>query len=360
MTILDHPVLVCLGSGGVGKTTLAAVLGIAAATAGERVVVLTIDPARRLATTLGLDRADGAALGNEPTLVDGPWPGELYAAMLDPSETIDDILEQHGSREQIERLTSNPLFATIIGSLSGSSEYLASERLHQLYNDPRFDRVIIDTPPSRHAIDFLDSPGRLTRFIDNRLYRMVFAPRRGLLKSVNSAAQLIFRLTARLVGADLVDNVIRLFNDLEGLDDGFRQRAVETAALLNGPECGYALITTPRYEPVREAGWIQESMFNRGRAIDVVIVNRLTPFGRQKPLPATTDHEPERAALAENWDQLSTLAKLEDELIDKLRSELAPQVPTILLEEHCEPMRTVDDLAELAAQLKRPLQPVSS
>ena len=278
MTLVDRPVIVFLGSGGVGKTTLAACWGIAAATRGERVVVLTIDPAKRLATTLGID-----GLGNEPTLVPGPWAGELYAAMLDPAETIDEIIEHQGTWDQQTRLRSNPLFTTIVSSLSGSSEYLAAERLHQLHHDPRFERVIVDTPPSRHAIDFLDSPARLTRFIDNRLYRAVFAPRRGLLRTMNSAARTVFRLTARLVGSELVDNVVRMFRDLEGLDEGFRQRASETAELLTGLDCGYALVTTPKVEPVREAGWIQENLAQRGREVDVVLVNRATPFGRVEP-----------------------------------------------------------------------------
>lgn len=362
MSAGEAPVTVCLGSGGVGKTTLAACFGIAAADRGERVVVLTIDPARRLATALGLDepneipRSEGRAgpLGNEPTLVEGPWAGELYAAMLDPSETIQGVIDRHGDRRQRERLSTNPLFKTVVGSLSGSNEYLAAERLHQLYHDPRFDRVIIDTPPSRHAIDFLDSPERLTSFVDNRLYRAVFAPRKGLMKSVNSAAQLVFRLTARLVGADLVDNVIRLFQDLEGLDDGFRRRAAETAELLNGPDCRYVLITTPRYEPMREAGWIQERLSSRGHVVDQVVVNRLTPYGRQKPRPAMARDRSDRDALIQNWDQLAQLALMEDELIDKLRGEFPPEVETILLPEQLSPMRAVEDLAELAGRLPRP------
>ncbi|MEL7158536.1 MAG: ArsA-related P-loop ATPase [Actinomycetota bacterium] len=360
MSGLDHPVLVCLGGGGVGKTTLAACAAIAAAGRGERAVVLTIDPARRLASTLGLepvggDRSGGlgsaAALGNEPTLVPGPWPGELWAAMLDPAATMSAVLREHGSDEQADRILTNPLFATIVGSLSGSNEYLAAERLHQLHHDPRFDRVVIDTPPSRHAIDFLQSPDRLSRFLHNRLYQLVLAPRRGLLRPVSSAAQLILRTAAKLVGADLVDNVIRLFADAEGLDEGFRRRADETAALLAGPDCGYVVITSPRHEPIREALWILERLAEQDRAAAAIVVNRLLPYGRQPTPPPASRRSARRRALDANWEELAVLARLEDEAIDKLRGELPPDLTTITVAERVGATSTVADLVELANQL---------
>lgn len=359
MNALDHPVLVCLGGGGVGKTTLAACAAIAAAERGERAVVLTIDPARRLSSTLGLETGASsrglgatAALGNEPMLVPGPWPGELWAAMLDPSATMATLLRQHGTPEQAERILTNPLFATIIESLSGSNEYLAAERLHQLHHDERFDRVVVDTPPSRHAIDFLQSPDRLSRFLHNRLYRLVLAPRRGLLRPVSSAAQMIMRTAAKLVGADLVDNVIRLFADAEGLDEGFRRRADETAALLAGPDCGYVIITSPRYEPIREAQWILERLTEQGRDAAAVVVNRLLPFGRQ-PTPSVRGRRTaRRRALEANWEELVLLARSEDEAIDKLRGELPTELTIITVTEQVGPMASLADLSAVAAQLQ--------
>ena len=360
MTVVDTPVVVCLGGGGVGKTTLAACTAMAAAQAGERVVVLTIDPARRLASTLGLDAAApgpqtglgaGAGLGNEPLLVEGPWPGELWAAMLDPAATMWSVLCEHSSPEQAARITANPLFATVVQSLSGSNEYLAAERLHQLHRDDRFDRVVIDTPPSRHAIDFLASPERLNRFLGNRLYRLVLAPRRGLLRPVNIAAQLIARTTARLVGADLIDNVIRLFADTDGLDRGFRCRAAETSALLAGPDCGFVVITTPRHEPVREAQWIMDRLAEQGRSADAVIVNRLMPFGRTDPPRPGRRRASDRAALQQNWDELAGLARMEDDVIDKLRGELTLNQPVLTLAEQLDPVQSLADLGELATLL---------
>jgi anion-transporting ArsA/GET3 family ATPase len=348
-------VLLCLGPGGVGKTTMAAAAGVASASAGERVVVLTIDPAHRLADTLGLERraghglGDGASLGNEPRLVAGPWPGELWAAMLDPGETLADLIRRYGQGGQAERVLSNPLFTTMSESLSGMNEYMAAEKLYELYNDERFDRVVIDTPPSRHAVDFLDSPGRLTRFVDNRFYRAVLAQRRGIARPLNLAAQRVVRLTAKLVGAELVDDVIRLFADLEGLDEGFRQRAVETTALLAGDDCTYALITTARREPVREAGWIRDSVERRGTTVDAVIVNRLTPTAVDPDAPIVGGRRADRELLAENAEQLQQLADEESALIAELTGA---ELPTVLIEERNTPLRTLDDLAELAAGLR--------
>lgn len=388
-------VMICLGSGGVGKTTVSAAHAISGAMEGRRVVVLTIDPAQRLATTLGLKAEAGASLGvgqglgNEPTLVEGPWPGELWAAMLDPSETMLTLLNEHASPVRAARIAANPLLANIVGSMSGANEYMAAERLFQLHHDQRFDQVVVDTPPSRHAIDFLDSPQRLTRFIDNQLYRVVFAPRRGLLRSVSSATHLVVRLTARLIGAGLVDDVIRLFEDLGELDQGFHQRAQATVALLADDRCGYTLITSPRQEPLRHAEWIGNQLSERGLRLDAVIVNRLCPFGRQTPettptgpaatqptaralaaAPSTTGARsaaPVRAkapliaeqtarqrALTENWEQLAALARAEDELIDKLASRLEADLPLLLLNEQLQPLTTIDGLVEMAAALSKP------
>ena len=361
----EPSVLLCLGPGGVGKTTMAAAAGVAAAVAGERVVVLTIDPAHRLADTLGLQRqvghglGGGRELGNKPKLVDGPWPGELWAAMLDPTETLHDLIRRYGGVDQAERVLGNRLFTTLTESLSGMNEYMAAEKLHELHNDPRFDRVVVDTPPSRHAVDFLDSPGRLTRFVENRFYRAVLAQRRGLARPVNLAAQRVVRLTARVVGAELVDDVIRLFADLEGLDEGFRQRAAETAGLLKSDDCAYALVTTARKEPLREARWIRDSVRNRGSDVDAVIVNRMTPTSLDPEQPLTGGRRADRELLMENAEQLQRLADEEAALVADLAgtsnaSRSAPDLATVRIEERNEPLRTLDDLVELAANLRTP------
>lgn len=334
-------VVLCLGSGGVGKTTASAALALALARRGERVVVLTIDPARRLADALGV----GGQLSNEPTRVaefptgwlDGSRStdrtpsagGEVWAAMLDPAETFRRVVEDEApTPERAQRILANRLFVNLTTTLSGTNEYMAAERLHQLHGDPRFDRVVIDTPPSRHVFDFLDSPGRLTRFVDHRLYRSVLAPRHGLLRPLNLGAQAVMRLLGRLVGSTLVDDVVTFFGEFEGLDQGFRRRAAEIDAILAAGETAYLVVTTPRLDRLAEAEWIIDNLERRARRPDGLIVNRILDLG---PATSTGDGGPEpgpsedtgapvalAGPLAENLAQLEALADLQADLVGPL------------------------------------------
>ncbi len=338
--------LVYLGSGGVGKTTVAAASAVAAARDGARVAVLTIDPARRLAETLDLDGP-----GHEARLVAGPWPGELWAAQLHPLPTLAEVLRQHGRPGQADRILANPTFQAITHATPGISEYMAVERLHQLHTDPRFDLVVLDTPPSRHAIEFLDSPQRLCRFVDNRLYRTVLAPRSGVLRSAGSAGRLALRAVARLVGMELVDNVVRLFADLDGLDQGFRDRAGEIDDLLASPRCRYRLVTTARPETVAEAAWIGRSLIDRGLAVDAVVANRLAPsFLTSAAAPTAGSRARLAAPLAANAAELSALADGEAELLAGLTDALG-RPALVRIQERARMARGRDALVELAAEL---------
>ena len=172
--VAERSIIVCCGSGGVGKTTAAAALAVAAADRGRRACVVTIDPAKRLADALGLD-----ALTNEPNRVAGAGSdgGELWAMMLDTTATFDDVVRRHaGTAQQAETILANRIYRNISGSLSGTQEYMAMEKLHDLHADRRFDVVIVDTPPTRNALDFLDAPRRLTRFLDHKLFRLLTMP----------------------------------------------------------------------------------------------------------------------------------------------------------------------------------------
>ncbi len=349
-TIGDSRIVLCLGSGGVGKTTMSAALAVALAHGGERVVVLTIDPARRLADALGRH----GELMNEATLVEPPeglWSGELWAAMLDPAATLEGIVRAEAdSPERTERILNNPLFRNLTTSLSGTSEYVASERLHQLAGDDRFDRIIVDTPPSRHVMDFLDSPGRLTRFVDHRLYRSVLAPRHRLLRSINTGTQLVIRLLARLVGAGLVDDVIAFFSDFEGLDEGFRRRAADIDALLSGPDTAYVLVTAAKKESLQEAEWILGNLERRDRSADAVVVNRR--------LVADEADGSGDGPLQRNHRELRSLADGERILVERLRgtvTELSDRngtLPTLVeVPEQVTPVRDLGDLARLSQLL---------
>ena len=357
-------VVLCLGSGGVGKTTASAALAVALAARGERVVVLTIDPARRLADALGR----GGSLGNEPTRVDLPLPvpagrrrpqgGQVWAAMLDPAETFEGVVRAEAADPaQAERILANRLFTNLVTALSGTNEYMAGERLHQLLEDGRFDRVVVDTPPSRHAFDFLDSPGRLTRFVDHRLYRSVFANRSRLLRPLNAGARIVMGLLARLVGSSLVDDVVAFFADFEGLDQGFRRRAEEIERLLSGPDTAYVLITAPRRDRLDEADWILGNLARRHRRLDAVVVNRVLPIDGDAAAQALAGGGL-AAPLAANLADLATLATQERAVLDDIRATVAERldrapgsVPLITVAEQLRPVRDAAGLADLAALL---------
>jgi anion-transporting ArsA/GET3 family ATPase len=357
--VAGRRVVLCLGSGGVGKTTTSAALALALARTGERVAVLTIDPARRLADALGL----GGGLSNSPTLVaefaaepsTSPGrPGQVWAAMLDPAETFRRVIEAEAATpEQAERILVNRLFVNLTTTLSGTNEYMAAERLHQLAADERFDRIIVDTPPSHHVLDFLDSPGRLTRFVDHRLYRSVLAPRHGLMRPINAGARAVLRLLAGLVGSTLVDDVVDFFADFEGLDQGFRRRAAEIDALLSGPATAYLLVTTPRSDRLAEADWIVDNLERRHLRPDALIINRVLSFGGPPEGVGDDGAATLDGPLAENLAQLELLADQQAELVSPLTERVlagrAPQeVVVVRLPEQPVPVRDLTGLTSLS------------
>ena len=372
-------VVVCVGAGGVGKTTTAAALGVAAAQDGRRAVVVTIDPARRLADALGLAEpsgsggngtdvaatvAEGASsarrgrrsglggnrrLGNEPTRVPDVGPGELWGVMLDPQATFDHLVRaQSHSEEQARRILDNPIYRNLTTSLSGTHEYLAAEKLHELHADERFDVVIVDTPPARHALDVLDGPSRLIRFLDHRLYRSVLAPRRGIRKAINTATQTALRSLSRLVGADLVDDVIAFFAAFEGLDDGFKQRAAEVNRLLLGPSTNFILVTSPRYQALRESDWLLDQLANREVTVSALIVNRVTPDFGSPPDPE--EIPPGWSGHLQAWQVLDRLSRGERCAMADV-TERHPDLPMVVLEERGRPVSDLDGLAQLGQRL---------
>lgn len=266
-------VVVCAGSGGVGKTTTAAALGVDAARRGRSVVVVTIDPARRLADALGLERLD-----NEAREVAGPWPGRLFATMLDARATFDELVREHATDPaQAEQILGNRFYRNIAESLSGTQEYMASERLHQLHGDPRFDLVIVDTPPTRNAMDVIEAPGVLHRFLDHRLFRALVAPGRGVARAVGTTAATFVRTVTRVVGAAVVDDAIEFFRAFEGMEGGFRDRAAAVSALFAADETAFVLVTSPRRDTVVEATWFAERLADTDISVRALVVNRVHP-----------------------------------------------------------------------------------
>jgi len=273
-------IVICTGSGGVGKTTTAAVLALEAARRGRRAVVVTIDPARRLADALGLD-----GIGNVPKAIEGDWAGELHAVMLDTKGTFDDVVTRYSADPlQAERILGNRFYKNISGALSGTQEYMAMEKLYELNADTDFDIVVVDTPPTRNALDFLDAPRRLTRFLDHRLYRVLTAPTRGMMRAVNTAAQAFIRRVSKVVGADVFDDAIAFFSAFEGMEQGFRDRAERVLQLLTDQRTSFVLVASPKRDTVAEAHFFAEKLGEADIPVQALIVNRMHPtFTDQLP-----------------------------------------------------------------------------
>ena len=272
-TVRTRSIIICCGSGGVGKTTTAAAFGLQAARLGRKACVVTIDPARRLANSLGLDQ-----LTNHPTRIDGEWPGELHALMLDPKGTFDDlILRYSDSPEQVEDIKQNRIYRNLTGSLSGTQEYMAMEKLYELVDGGEFDLVVVDTPPTRNALDFLDAPRRLTHFLGNRVFQALMKPTRAGLKFMGVAAQALLRTIAKVAGADIVQDAVAFFQAFEGMEEGFRERALRVREMLGDEGTAFVLVASPRPDSVEEAVHFAGKLAESDLAVTALVVNRVQP-----------------------------------------------------------------------------------
>jgi anion-transporting ArsA/GET3 family ATPase len=306
-------VIVCCGSGGVGKTTAAAALGMEGARLGRSVVVVTIDPAKRLADALGVP----GGLSNDPTRLDVPGSGELWALMLDTATTFDGLVRANAEdAEQAERILANGFYRNVAGSLSGTQEYMAAERLHALHRDERFDLVIVDTPPTRNALDFLDAPRTIARFIDHPLFKLLMMPTRRGLKVLNVATQPILRTIGKVVGGDVLADAVAFFQAFAGMETGFRSRADEVLALLHSDVTRFVLVASPRADTIEEACYFAGRLADSGLAVGAIVVNRCTPtFG---PLPAKRPRGADLGRLYDNLAELRATAALEREQAEAL------------------------------------------
>jgi anion-transporting ArsA/GET3 family ATPase len=251
------------------------------------------------------------AVGNLPTVVEGPWPGRLTAVTLDTASTFDDLVRANAADdEQVDRILGNRFYRNIAGALSGTQEYMAGEQLLELLESGEHDIVVVDTPPSTRALDFLDASRRLTRFLDHRLYRALTAPARGYAQAISLATRGFLRTAGRVVGRELVDDAIAFFTAFEGMDAGFRERAMRVRAALDDPRTAYVLVTSPRADAVAAARDLDERLDRVGFALDAVVVNRVEPsFGDPAPARlAATRHE--GTDLGRLWANLAELAEI--------------------------------------------------
>ena len=337
--VTTRRVLVCCGSGGTGKTTAAATLALEAARHGRKAVVVTIDPARRLADALGLE-----GLTNEPATIAGDWPGEMAALMLDTEATFNGLVAKYaGSPDQADKILQNRFYRNIAGALSGTQEYMASEKLYELHQETDYDLIVVDTPPTRNALDFLEAPNRLARFLDHRLYRMVTAPTRGLVKAVNVAAQGFLRSVGKVVGGEVIADAIAFFVAFEGMDEGFKERARRVEQLLTADETAFVLLASPKTDAVAEARFFAAKLGDHAIDVEALVVNRMHP----DPGPGNPEADRERAetldgtAIGDHYRCLADLRRIahsETEHLAELTARIAPapvcRVPFLPFEVH--------------------------
>jgi anion-transporting ArsA/GET3 family ATPase len=324
-------VLIVAGSGGVGKTTTAAALALGLAAEGKRVAVVTIDPARRLADALGLD-----ALGNEPHRVDPArlephgvtLTGELWAMMLDSKRTFDELIAHLAPDERTrEEILDNRIYQQLSGTFGGSQEFTAIAKLYELERSGRFDVLVLDTPPSRNALDFLDAPDRLTQFFDGRALKLFVAPTGFAAKVAARGTSVVFGILSRVTGVNLLDDIGGFLRALTGVMDGFRERAASVQAILEDDATTFLIVTSAHPEPVEEAIFFHSKLRESQMPFGGLIVNRVEP--------RVTDADP-------------------GELESRLGERLAAKVARTLADAQILAARDRGAIARLAAELGDP------
>jgi anion-transporting ArsA/GET3 family ATPase len=309
--VLERPrVVVCVGTGGVGKTTIAAALALEAARRGRRVLVLTIDPARRLADALGVGQ-----LGNQPEALPRaalaeqgvPEDGSLSALMLDMKRTFDDLVERFAETPETRaRILANPIYQHVSEALAGSIEYSAMEKVYELDGEKRYDLIVVDTPPSQHALDFLEAPQRLLEFLDSRLVHMLIHPAfvagRFGFRLFQRGAQRVLQILERVTGIGFLQDVSEFLLAFEGMSEGFRARATGVRSLLLGAQTAFVLVAGAGRDSVQQALALRARLSGFGASLAGVLINRVRawPGGGEPPEPASLEGslEPLAAALA--------------------------------------------------------------
>ncbi len=268
-------IIVCTGSGGVGKTTTAATLAVGAAREGRRTIVLTIDPARRLAQSLGL-----RALDNTPRAVKGVEG--LDAMMLDMKRTFDEVIDRHADNaSRAKKIKTNRFYQQLSNSLAGTQEYMAMEKLYDLHQQGVYDCIVIDTPPTRNALDFLDAPRRLTDFLEGRFLKMFLSPglKAGKVvgRAVGFGTAVFMKAASKITGAGVLDDLADFFQAFEGMYAGFKDRAQAVYKLLGGPDAAFVVVASPEPPALREARYFLQRLEQDGMPTAGLIVNRVTP-----------------------------------------------------------------------------------
>lgn len=373
LTDRETRIVVCCGAGGVGKTTTAAAMGLWAAEHGRHVVVLTIDPARRLAQSLGLTELD-----NTPRPVAGVGSesgGSLDAMMLDMKRTFDEVVEQHATPEKAAQILANPFYQAVSSSFAGTQEYMAMEKLGQLRAEAgrsgRWDLIVVDTPPSRSALDFLDAPKRLGSFLDGRFIRLLSAPAkaggRAGFKVFSVGVNVVTNTLSKVLGGQLLQDVQTFVAALDTMFGGFRERADQTYALLKAPETAFIVVAAPERDALREASFFAGRLDEEGMPLAGLIVNRIQRVAAPTLTAARALAAAEQLADA---DTPSTTAATTEGLL-RLHASLAetadrqerlatrftaghPGIPVVEVPASAQDIHDLDGLRDISAALTAP------
>jgi anion-transporting ArsA/GET3 family ATPase len=337
--ILDgKDICICAGSGGVGKTTTSAAIATGMAARGLKVCVLTIDPAKRLADSLGLKELGNEAKQVDPALFEQQGieiEGELWAMMLDAKATFDELVARQAPDEEArDRVLNNRIYQQISSALAGSQEYMAMEKLFELHSEGRFDLLVLDTPPSRNALDFLDAPKRLTQFIEGRSLRVFMKPTGLAAKVAGRGASVALSVLKRIVGFDLLADLAEFFNAFSGMVDGFQARAKRVNSLLSDPHTCFLVVCGPQGEPVDEAVYFHRKLVEAKLPFGGVIVNKVH-YPAEQLRGSGTNLEASLAEklgdddlakrIADNFADYQALAERDSRNIERLANELRAQ-----------------------------------
>jgi len=325
-SILGDPgirIVVCCGAGGVGKTTTAAALALRAAELhGRRTVVLTIDPARRLAQSLGLTELDNTPRQVKGAHLDG---GDLQAMMLDMKRTFDEVVLAHTDPKRAEEIFANPFYQAMSSTFSGTQEYMAMEKLGQLRATDEWDLIVVDTPPSRSALDFLDAPARLARFLDGRMLRLLLAPARmggrSMFSLVSASFGLFSRTVTKILGTQLLSELSGFVAALDSMFGGFRERAEQTYRILQARETAFLVVAAPEPDAIREAAYFASRLADERMPLAGMVLNRVTTVAA--PLLSAADARAAAAALSPEFGITADVLRVHAELTELRERQLS-------------------------------------
>ncbi|RKN42831.1 ArsA family ATPase [Micromonospora endolithica] len=359
-------IVVCCGAGGVGKTTTAAALALRAAEQhGRRTVVLTIDPARRLAQSLGLNELDNTPRQVKGIDVEGSG-GELHAMMLDMKRTFDDVVLQHTDPAKAAEIFANPFYQAMSSTFAGTQEYMAMEKLGQLHARGEWDLIVVDTPPSRSALDFLDAPARLSRFLDGRMLRLLLAPARtggrSMFTLVTASFGMFSKVVQKVLGAQLLTDLSGFVAALDSMFGGFRQRAEQTYRILQARETAFLLVAAPEPDAVREAAYFASRLGEEKMPLAGLVLNRVhrpaADLGAAESL-AAAERLAEAGGHEGTADVLRAHAALAQQAVREQQvaqrfTEAFPTVPTASVTAQPADVHDVDGLRTIGAAISRP------